>query len=153
MAKFLAIYKGDQKLFAWEILSCILASWRIGYQYWTTSFNKAWTQVPCRFKSCSQHARIHIGEDLWQWPLVEVRLNTVSQSIIPQKQFIIIIMIMCSLSDKILSLGCFWFELILTELLKKSAGWTSLFFFLEIINSCAGLVRFVLNDIVHYTGR
>ena len=130
MAKFLAIYKGGQKLFAWEILSCILASWWVGYQYWTTSFNNAWTQVLCRFKSCSQHARIDIGEDLWQRPLVEVRLSTVFQSIIPQKQFIIIIiMIMCSSSDKILSLGCFWFGLILTELLKKSAGCVSLFFF------------------------
>ena len=31
------------------------ASWCNGYHYCTTSFNKAWTQVRRRFKSCSRH--------------------------------------------------------------------------------------------------
>ena len=31
------------------------------------------------------------GEDLWQWSLLEIRLNFFRQSAIPQKQFIIII--------------------------------------------------------------
>ena len=33
-----------------------------GYHYCTTSFNKAWIQVMCKFKSCSWHER-----DLWWW--------------------------------------------------------------------------------------
>ena len=33
------------------------------------------------------------GEDLWQWSLLEIRLNFFRQSAIPQKQFIIIIFI------------------------------------------------------------
>ena len=32
-----------------------------GYHYCTTSFNKAWTQVMCRFKSCSRR----VGD--WRW--------------------------------------------------------------------------------------
>ena len=41
-----------QKLFFKVICS---ASWCNGYHYCTTSFNKAWTQVRRRFKSCSRH--------------------------------------------------------------------------------------------------
>ena len=32
-----------------------------GYHYCTTSFNKAWTQVLCAFKSCSRR----VGDSLW----------------------------------------------------------------------------------------
>ena len=31
--------------------------WCSGYHYGTTSFNKAWTDILCRLKSCSRHAR------------------------------------------------------------------------------------------------
>ena len=31
-----------------------VAPWCNGYEYCTTSFNKAWAQVLCRFKSCSR---------------------------------------------------------------------------------------------------
>ena len=61
------------------------------YHYCTTSFNKAWTQVLHRFKSCLLHVR-----DLWWWgsltmvPARNERLNAFCWSIIPQKQFIII---------------------------------------------------------------
>ena len=37
--------------------SNILAPWCSGYQYFTTSFNKAWTQVLRTFKTCSWHVR------------------------------------------------------------------------------------------------
>ena len=33
----------------------IVAQWCSGYHYCTTSFNKTWTQVLCRFKPCSWH--------------------------------------------------------------------------------------------------
>ena len=36
--------------------------WCSGYDYCTISFNKAWTQVLHRFKSCSQYV-----EDSWWW--------------------------------------------------------------------------------------
>ena len=39
------------------------------------------------------------GEDLWQWSLLEIRLNFFHQSTIPQKQFIIIIIINHHLSS------------------------------------------------------
>ena len=42
---------------------------------------------------------IHDGEDLWQWPRVEIRLNTFPRSTIPQKQFIIIIIIIIQLAS------------------------------------------------------
>ena len=34
---------------SWKLTSAL---WGIGYQYYTSSFNKIWTQVPRRFKSC-----------------------------------------------------------------------------------------------------
>ena len=40
----------------------LVAPWCSGYHYCTTSFNKAWTQVLHRFKSCSQR----VG-DSWWW--------------------------------------------------------------------------------------
>ena len=67
-----------------------VAPWCSSYHYCTTSFNKAWTQVLCGFKSCSQCVGDHYGEDLWQWSRLEMRLNPFHQSTIPQKQFIII---------------------------------------------------------------
>ena len=38
-------------------------------------------------------SEIRDGEDLWQWSLLEIRLNAFCWSIIPQKQFIIIFII------------------------------------------------------------
>ena len=35
--------------------------WRSGYHNCTASFNKAWTQVLCRFKSCSRR----VGDSRW----------------------------------------------------------------------------------------
>ena len=50
------------------LLKVVVAPWCSGYYYCTTSFNKAWTQVLHRFKSCSQHVR-----DLqWWWSLTVV---------------------------------------------------------------------------------
>ena len=50
-----------------------MALWRSGYNYCTTSFNKALNQVMCRFKSCLRHVRdlqwwgslavVHVGNE------------------------------------------------------------------------------------------
>ena len=76
------------------VLCVPVALWCSGYHYCTTSFNKVWTQVLRRFKSCSQH----VGDLRW-WgsltmvPRLEIRLSAFRQSTIPQKQFFIIITI------------------------------------------------------------
>ena len=71
--------------FGWNRFSQKL-SFQGGCHYCTTSINKAWTQVLRRFKSCSLRA-----EDLrWYDFQLDIRLNTFRQSIILQKQFIII---------------------------------------------------------------
>ena len=44
------------------LLFKVLPAQSHGYHYCTTSFNKAWTQALCRFKSCLRHVR-----DLWWW--------------------------------------------------------------------------------------
>ena len=68
-----------------------MARWCSGYHYCTTSFNKAWTQVLRRFKSCSPR----VGDSRWWGSLtmsrLEIRLNAFRRSTIPQKQIIIII--------------------------------------------------------------
>ena len=64
-----------------------MALWCSGYHYCTTSFNKAWSQV----QICSQHLGDSQWWDLWQWLLLEIRLNAFRWSTIPHKQFIIII--------------------------------------------------------------
>ena len=55
------------------------------------------TKPELRFCTGPNSARgmseIHDGEDLWQWSQLEIRLNVFCQSSIPQKQFIIIIII------------------------------------------------------------
>ena len=55
------------------------------------------TEPELRFWAGSNPARsvseIRDGEDLWQWSRLEIRLNTFRRSTIPQKQFIIIIII------------------------------------------------------------
>ena len=38
-------------------------------------------------------SEIHNSEDLWQWSQLEIRLNAFRRSTVPQKQFIIIIII------------------------------------------------------------
>ena len=55
-----------------------------GYHYCTTSFNKAWTQVPIRFKSCSRRVRDSWWWRFWQWPRLEIRLNAFRRSTIIQ---------------------------------------------------------------------
>ena len=68
-----------------------VALWCSGYHYCTTSFNKAWTQVLHRFKSCLRHVR----DSRWWGSLtmvrLEIRLNAFCRSTRPQKQVIIII--------------------------------------------------------------
>ena len=55
------------------------------------------TKPELKFCTSSDTARsvlgICNGEDLWQWPRLEIRLNAFRWSTIPQKQFIIIIII------------------------------------------------------------
>ena len=55
------------------------------------------TNTELRFCAGSNPARgmseIRDGEDLWQWPRLEIVLNAFRRSTIPQKQFIIIIII------------------------------------------------------------
>ena len=68
-----------------------VTQWCSGYKYCTISFIKAWTQVLCRLKSCSQRVRDCDGEDLWQWSHLKIRLNNFRWSTTPQKQFFIII--------------------------------------------------------------
>ena len=46
-----------------------VAPWCSGYHYCTTSFNKAWTQVLCWLKSCSQH----VGDLRWWGTLTMVQ--------------------------------------------------------------------------------
>ena len=55
-----------------------MAPWCSGYRYCTTSFNKAWTQVLCRFKSCSQRVRhLHYSNII---PLFYVDSETVKKT-------------------------------------------------------------------------
>ena len=70
-----------------------MAPWCSGCDYCTTCFNKVWTQVLCRFKSCLWHVRDSRWWDLWQWSQLEIKLNAFRQPIIPQKQLIIFIII------------------------------------------------------------
>ena len=74
----------------------IRISWRRGAVVVTTVQLYS-TKSELRFCAGSKPARgvseIWDGEDLWQWSRLEIRLNTFSQSTIPQKQFIIIIII------------------------------------------------------------
>ena len=87
-------------LFQWFInllVKCLqeeeVAPWCSGYHYCTTSFNKTSTQVLRRFPARGV-LEIWVGEDLWQWSRLEMRLNAFRLSTIPQKQFIIIIMVL-----------------------------------------------------------
>ena len=63
-------------------------AWCSGYHYCTVHS----TNPELRFCTGSNPAHgmleIHDGEDLWQWSLLEIRLNTFCLSIISQKQFI-----------------------------------------------------------------
>ena len=68
--------------------------WRCGVVVITTAQLHS-TKPELRFGAGSNHARsmseIRDGEDLWQWSRPEIRLNAFRRSIIPQKQFTIII--------------------------------------------------------------
>ena len=68
--------------------------WRLGVVVVTTTqlhSPKPQLKILRKFKSCSQC----VGDDgyFWQWSLLEIRLNALRQSTIPQKQFIIIIIV------------------------------------------------------------
>ena len=61
--KELKVNKGhNSEYFGKTIFDSKMAPQCSGYDYCTTSFNKAWAPVLSRFKSCSQCA-----EDLWWW--------------------------------------------------------------------------------------
>ena len=70
--------------------------WRRGVVVITTAQLHS-TKPELRFCADSNPARgvseIRDGEDLWQWSRLEIRLNAFRLSTIPQKQFIIIIII------------------------------------------------------------
>ena len=67
------------------------------------------TKPELRFCASSNPARgvseIRGGEDLWQWSRLEIKLNAFRRSTIPQKQFIIIIIIMIKFSPVFWILG------------------------------------------------
>ena len=70
--------------------------WRRGVMVINTAqLHSTWPKL--RFCAGSNPARsvseIRNGEDLWQSSRLEIRLNTFRRSIIPQKQFIIVIII------------------------------------------------------------
>ena len=73
-----------------------LLMWRLGVAVITTAQLHS-TKPELRFCAGSNPARgmseIRDGEDLWQWSRLETRLNAFRRSTIPQKQFIIIIII------------------------------------------------------------
>ena len=88
------------------------------------------TKPELRFCAGSNPARgvseIRDGEDLWQWSRLEIRLNAFHRSTIPQKQFIIIFIIIWEQTYKmgilflILITGCsLWALLDLNEDLSK----------------------------------
>ena len=72
---------------------------------------------------------IRDGEDLWQWPRLEIRLNAFRRSTIPQKQLIIIIIIII-ISTTRPNLPPIAFKLVSNKLmalilpLSKYDGWT-----------------------------
>ena len=70
--------------------------WRRGVVVITTAQLHS-TKPQLRFCAGSNPAHgvseIHDGEDPWQWSRLEIRLNAFLQSTIPQKQFIIFIII------------------------------------------------------------
>ena len=71
-----------------------MAPWCSGYRNCTTAFNKAWTLRLCAGSSPARGvSETRNGEDLWQWSRLEISRNAFPQSTIPQKQFIIIIII------------------------------------------------------------
>ena len=54
-----------------QIVFQVVAPWCSGYRHCTASLNKAWTQVLCRFKSCSQR----VGDTRW-WGYVTIAFAT-----------------------------------------------------------------------------
>ena len=85
--------------------SAALVSWRSGYHYCTTSFNKIWTQVLRRSNLARYMSGICDGEDLRQWSRLDIRL---SWSTRPQKQFITIIIITGGCSSYKISPSIHW---------------------------------------------
>ena len=71
----------------------IVVPWCSGYHYCTSLFTEAWSKVLRRFKSCLGS----VGDTRWLGSLTMVqtgnKINTFGQLTIPQKQFIIMIII------------------------------------------------------------
>ena len=78
-----------------------LDQWRRGVVVITTAQLHS-TKLELRLCAGSYPAHgvseIRDGEDLWQWSRLEIRLNAFHQSTIPQKQFIIIIIIIINVA-------------------------------------------------------
>ena len=53
----------------------IVALWCSGFNYCTTSSNKAWTRFCADSSPANSVLEIRDGEDLWQWSRLEKRLN------------------------------------------------------------------------------
>ena len=66
---------------SWSVMA-----WCSDYHYYTTLFNKASTQVLRSFKSCSSRVGDLRWWELWQWFLLEIRLNVICRSTILQKK-------------------------------------------------------------------
>ena len=66
------------------------------YHYYTTSLNEAWTKaLLCAGSNPTSGVQeIYVGENLWQRSWLQIRVNAFCRSTIPQKQFIIIIIIL-----------------------------------------------------------
>ena len=79
----------------------IMKTWRHGVVVITTA-QLHLTKPELRFWAGSNPARgaseIRVGENLWQWFRLEIRLNAFCRSTIPQKQFII----------RVHSWSCYW---------------------------------------------
>ena len=101
IAKISTVWKVSKYgVYFWSIISCIWTEYRDlrhGVVVITTEQLHS-TKPQLRFCAGSNPAHgvleIPNGEDLWQWPWLEIRLNTFHQSTILQKQFIIITLFM-----------------------------------------------------------
>ena len=93
----------------------ILAPLCRGYDYCTTSLNKAWTQALCKFKSYSRC----VGDS--QWSRLEKLLSAFRRFF--QKQFIIFIFIKSKVFTLCKNILCF-----ISQFLKHTFHWLLVFF-------------------------
>ena len=57
---------------------CTIQKWCSGYHYYKISFNNAWTPVLNKFKSGLHMSLVCDGDILWQWSILEIKLNALS---------------------------------------------------------------------------